>query len=376
MGAGNNTGRRAGRGGMNDSVEWLGIAGIAILLAWYALAAAWLRHRRHVPAPPPADAVLSPAEIRFLYKGACDGRTLLVAILDLVARGALSIKHRPNGTSYIERSLDAVADDELPDDERIVRSSLFRAGNRMVDLTDSREDALLHAGIALRRWLERRYVSGPGLTRRFWVGLLLAGGALAAGVIVMTAAGTGVYGIGYVAALVGFYIFGLVSVVSTILFVQQFRDVNFVLKLVIVLTIVSMLPIILVLIAGTLIDYYDHLGIVGLVPFVLPLIGGWLLLRVGRAQFDAPSSAMAQMNDWYGRLMAVSSPEVDGARADGSIVPIPIVAVALDAGDDAFGRLGLIFDDLAIPSGRIRFFGAPESASDDFGSIGLAMPRF
>ena len=361
---------------MSDGSFWVGIAGIAILLAWYALAGTWLARRRHVPAPPEPDAVLSPAEIRFLYKGACDGRTLLVAILDLVAKGALSLKRRPNGTAYIERSLDTVADDELPEDGRIVRTSLFRAGNRMVDLTDAREDALLHTGIALRRWLERRYIGIPGLTRRGWAGLLLAGGALAAGAIVVSAASTGAYGMGYVAFLVGFYIFGLISVVSTILFVQQFRDVNFVLKLVIVLTIVSMLPLILVLLAGTLIDYYDHHGIVGLVPFVLPLIGSWLLIRIGRAQFDVPSSAMGQMNDWYGRLLAVSAPQADGARADASIDPISIVAVALDAGDGAFGRLGSVFDDLAIPSGRIRFFGAPESASDDFGSIGLAMPRF
>jgi hypothetical protein len=357
---------------MNNGGMWLGIAGIAILLAWYALAAAWLKRRRHVPAPPKLDAVLSPAEIRFLYKGVCDGRTLLVAILDLVARGALSLKQRSNGTAYIERSLDAVDDSVLPEDAAIVRAALFRAGNRMVDLTDAREDALLHAGIALRRWLERRYIGGPGLTRRGWVWLLVAGGALAAGVIVMIAAGTGVYGIGYVAALVGFYVFGLVSVVSTILFVQQFFEVNFVLKLVIVLTIVSMLPIILVLIAGTLIDYYDHHGVVGILPFVLPLIGSWLLMRIGRSQFELLPSAIRQMDAWHQRLQVAP----DGTGRSGTIDPQTIVAVALDAGDDAFGRLGPVFDDLAIPSGRIRFFGAPESASDDFGSIGLAMPRW
>jgi hypothetical protein len=227
-------------------------------------------------------------------------------------------------------------------------------------------------GIALRRWLERRYISGPGLTRRAWVGLLLAGGALAAGVIVISAVSTGAYGMGSVAFLVGFYIFGLISVVSTILFVQQFFEVNLVLKLVIVLTIVSMLPIILVLIAGTLIDYYDHRGVVGILPFVLPLIGSWLLIRIGRPHFELLPSAIRQMDAWQQRLQVAP----DGRDKSGTIDPQTIVAVALDTGDGAFGRLGPVFDDLAIPSGRIRFFGAPESASDDFGSIGLAMPRF
>jgi hypothetical protein len=381
MGAGNEAGRRAGRDGMNDSVEWLGIAGIAILLAWYALAASWLARRRHVPAPPPADAVLSPAEMRFLYTGVFDGRTLLVAILDLVAKGALSLKQRPNGTSYLESALDAVGNETLPEDAALVRGALFRAGNRMVDLTDAREDALLHTGFALRSWLARRYVSDPNLSRSAWLWLLLVGGALAAGSIVAMAGRDGGYGMEMAALTVVFYIFGLASIGTAILFVQQFRSVILVLKLVIVFTLIPAWPVLLVLVAGNLIDFHGTHGIVGSALFALPVIGSFLLLYVGRPRFEMPTSAMRQMDDWYARLQAPARTDAhapcDDANAAGSasapIDPLSVVAIAFDAGDP--GRLGSIFDDLRFPSDRINLFGARKHNGADLGSVGQIATR-
>ena len=358
---------------MNDGMEWLGIAGIAILLAFYALAAAWLARRRHVPEPPKPEAHLSAAEIRFLHKGSFDGRTLLVATLDLVTRGALSLKQRPNGTAYIERALDAVGDAALSDDAALVRASLFRAGNLTVDLTDAREDALLHTGIALRRWLQRRYLSDPKLSRSAWLWLLLAGGAIAAAAIVVIAGRPGGYGMELAALTIVFYIFGLVSIGTAILFVDQFRSVILVLKLVIIFTLIPAWPVLLVLVAGNLIDFHETHGIVGSTLFALPLIGSGLLLWVGRPRFEVAASAMRQMDDWRARLQA---PRDRGMRTDiagSTIDPLPVVAIAFDAGDA--GRLGAVFDDLKFPSDRISLFGARRHGAADLGSVGQIATR-
>ena len=356
---------------MNDGIEWLGIAGIAILLAFYAAAAAWLRRRRHVPAPPPIGAALSPAEIRFLYKGAFDGRTLLVAILDLVAKGALSLKQRPNGTAYIERALDAVSDAALPEDDALVRASLFRAGNLTVDLTDAREDALLHTGIALRNWLQRRYLSDPKLSRSAWLWLLLAGGALATGGILAIASRDGGYGVEMAALTVIFYIFGLVSIGTAILFVDQFRSVILVLKLVIIFTLIPAWPVLLVLVAGNLIDFHETHGIFGSTFFALPLIGSGLLLYVGRPRFEVAASAMRQMDDWHARLQAPRDPGASTDTEGAPIDPLSVVATAFDAGDA--GRLGAVFDDLRFPSDRISLFGARKQG--DLSYSGYAATR-
>ena len=357
-------------------MEWLGIAGIAILLAYYALAAAWLARRRHVPEPPKPEAHLSPAEIRFLHKGSFDGRTLLVAILDLVARGALSLKQRPNDTSYLERSLETVHDEDLPADASLVRTALFRTGNTMVDLTDAREDALPNSANALRDWLERRYVTTVGLSRRGWTWLLAAGGAIAAATAIAITAGPGDYSIGKAIALVCFYIFGLVSVVSSITFLQLFRRAIFTMKLVIIFTLIPALPILVVLVAGSLIDFYESYGIVGIAPFVLPLLGTGLLFRIGRPRFDIPAAAIPQIDEWYRRVAAGPAPRVD-STGDGSdaIDPVAIVAVAFDAGDAAFGRLGAVFDDVTIPSDRISLFGARRGRAGDLGYTGYAATR-
>jgi hypothetical protein len=366
---------------MGDGGLWLGIAGIAILLAFYALAAAWIVRRRHVTAPPPPLARLSPAEIRFLYKGSFDGRTLLVAILDLVARGALSLKQRPNGTAYIESALDAVGDASLPEDAALVRASLFRAGNLTVDLTDAREDALLHSGIALRSWLERRYLSDPKLSRSAWLWLLLAGGALAAAAIILMAGREGGYGMEMAALTIVFYIFGLVSVGTAILFVQQFRQVILVLKLVIILTLIPAWPVLLVLVAGNLIDFHETHGIVGSALFALPLIGSGLLLYVGRPRFEVAASAMSQMDEWYARLQspahsvepAAHDPATVAVSGSGTIDPLSVVAIAFDAG--GAGRLGAVFDDLSFPSDRISLFGARKHGAADLGSMGQIATR-
>lgn len=366
---------------MNDGGEWLGIAGIAILLAWYALTAAWLVWRRHVPEPPKPEATLSPAEIRFLSKGIFDGRTLLVAILDLVVKGALSLKQRPNGTAYVERSLDTVADKDLHEDAALVRASLFRAGNPMVDLTDAREDALLHTGITLRGWLQRRYISDPRLTRSAWLWLLLAGGALAAGAIIVLAGRPGGYGMEMAALTIVFYIFGLVSIGTAILFVDQFRQVILVLKLVIIFTLIPAWPVLLVLVAGNLIDFHKMHGIVGSMLFVLPLIGSGLLLWVGRPRFEVPASAVRQMNHWYARLQmpanadarATHAPVTSTEDARSASDPLSVAAIAFDAGDP--GRLGAVFDDLRFPSDRISLFGARRHGAADLGSMGQIATR-
>lgn len=356
---------------MNDGIEWLGIAGIAILLAWYAVAAVWLARRRHVAAPPAPLAPLSPAEIRFLYNGKFDGRTLLVAVLDLVAKGALSLKQRPNGTAYIERALDAVSDAALPDDDALVRASLFRAGNLTVDLTDAREDALLHTGIALRSWLQRRYLSDPKLSRSQWLWLLLAGGAMAAASIIAIAGRPGGYGAEMAALTVIFYIFGLMSVGTAILFVDQFRSVILVLKLVIIFTLIPAWPVLLVLVAGNLIDFHETHGIVGSTFFALPLIGSGLLLLVGRPRFEVAASAMRQMDEWHARLQAPRDPAASTDTAGPAIDPLSVVAIAFDA-DDA-GRLGAVFDDLKFPSDRISLFGARKQG--DLSYSGYAATR-
>ena len=163
---------------------------IAFLLLYYALVAWWVRRRLEssgativVQYAPPAN--MSPAEVRYLVTGNADPQTVAAVLVDLAARGLISI--RPLDNQYAIAPLRFDLPEDLPEEERVAFETMFDRKTRAATpsplsfqshLPYSRDCYLVHPiggansmslGLVIYRSLRRRlgnkyFTSNPALS--------------------------------------------------------------------------------------------------------------------------------------------------------------------------------------------------------------------
>jgi hypothetical protein len=107
---------------------------------------------------------ITPAEARYLYTQSCDGRTYVACVVDLAARGLISIEPTPDCV-YLrsdvnppdsERSVASALPHDVPEEERLVFADLFRQ-EKIAVLKPPRQELLNYISLILRKRMLAMY---------------------------------------------------------------------------------------------------------------------------------------------------------------------------------------------------------------------------